>query len=47
MPVIGYLVAVFFFAACAALYVLRALLIDFRQAEARCVQRSPVEWPDR
>jgi hypothetical protein len=34
MPVIGYFVAIYFFATC-ALYVLGALLIHFRQAEAR------------
>ena len=31
----AYLVALYFFAACAALYVLGSLLIDFRHAEAR------------
>ncbi len=31
----GYQVALYFFAACAALYVVGSLLIDFRQAEAR------------
>ena len=31
----AYLVALYFFAACAALYVLGSLLIDFRQAERR------------
>jgi ACS family D-galactonate transporter-like MFS transporter len=31
----GYQVALYFFAACAALYVVSTLLIDLRQAEAR------------
>jgi hypothetical protein len=31
----AYLVALYFFAACATLYVFGALLIDFRRAEAR------------
>jgi MFS transporter, ACS family, D-galactonate transporter len=31
----AYLVALYFFAACAALYVFGSLLIDFRRAEAR------------
>jgi hypothetical protein len=35
MPVIGYLVARYFFAACAALSVLGSRLIDFRRAKAR------------
>ena len=47
MPVIGYLGALYFFAARAALYVLGSLLIDFGKRRRANVQRSPVEWPDR